>query len=405
MEKSMKVLMFSTDKQILDEKSEARKRIGNYGPLFEELHIIVFATRKSQITNPMLIGRQDKSQINFKLQISENVFTYPTNTRFRILYFWDAYKIGKNIIRNWELEIRNCAISAQDPFETGLVGWCLKKKFNLSLQLQIHADIFSPYFYSESFKNKLRVWLAKFLLPRADGIRVVSERIKQSLLALYPKPHTLRPISVLPILVDVKKIQTAKIKIDLRQKYSDRDFIILMASRLTQEKNIGLGIEAMREVAEKYPKSLLVIVGNGPKHEALKLQITNYKLQNNIILEPWTDDLASYYKTADIFLLTSNYEGYGRTIVEAMAAGLPVVMTDVGLAGELLIDDLDGWVVPVGDERALAKAILESKENSFKREEFKQNALRLLQNWPKQEEYWKQYRDCLESAGAVKMVK
>ena len=62
-------------------------------------------------------------------------------------------------------------------------------------------------------------------------------------------------------------------------------------------------------------------------------------------MEPWTDDPFSYYKTADLFLLTSNYEGYGMAVVEAMAAGCPVIMTDVGLAGEVLIDKKDGLVV------------------------------------------------------------
>ncbi|OGY64289.1 MAG: hypothetical protein A3I89_01200 [Candidatus Harrisonbacteria bacterium RIFCSPLOWO2_02_FULL_41_11] len=82
-------------------------------------------------------------------------------------------------------------------------------------------------------------------------------------------------------------------------------------------------------------------------------------------------------------------------VVEAMAAGLPVIMTDVGLAGELLIDDLDGRVVPVGSEKALAAAIMELKENSVKREEFKQNNLKLLEKWPTKQEYLDKYRNSL----------
>ena len=169
----LKVLSIGSDKNLFVKDSDAQKRMRNYGKLFSELHIIVFTTRKSQIPN-------------LKSQISENVFAYPTNSKNKLLYIWDAYRIGKTIIDRWKLIIGNSVITAQDPFESGLVGWALKKKFNLPLQLQIHADIFSPYLYQESLKNKFRVWLAKFLLPKADGIRVVSERIKRSLITQLP---------------------------------------------------------------------------------------------------------------------------------------------------------------------------------------------------------------------------
>ena len=137
-----------------------------------------------------------------------------------------------------------------------------------------------------------------------------------------------------------------------------------MASRLTKEKNIGMAIEAMKEVVKERPKTGLIIVGDGPEREALELKTTNYKLKTNIIFENWTDDLASYYKTADLFLLTSNYEGYGRTIIEAMAANCPIVMTDVGLAGEVVKNYYNGIIVPAGDKKEMKEAILRSEEHT-----------------------------------------
>ena len=373
----MKVLSIGSDRNLFVDGSAAQKRIKEYGKLFNELHIIVFSKQKSQITN-------------HKSQIADNIWVYPTNSRNKLFYLLDAYRIGKNLIGNWKLEIGNCAVSAQDPFEAGLVGWLLKRKYKLPLQLQIHTDIFNPYFYRESLKNKLRVWLAKFLLPLSDGIRVVSERIKQSLITQLPNYRL--PIIVLPIFVDIKKIQSAKIKMDLRQKYPDYDFRILMASRLTKEKNIGLAIEAMTEVAIKYPKALLVVVGEGSEAEKLKVKSEKLKVADNVKFEPWTDDLASYYKTADIFLLTSNYEGYGRTVVEAMAAGLPVIMTDVGLAGEVLIDDLDGIIISPGNRNALEEAILNLTTNPEKQAEFRNNSLKAVANFAEKDEYLRQYQ-------------
>ncbi len=374
--------MLSTDQNILKSGTEAQKRMLDYGGIFDELHIIIYTMRQ---------GLRDKGQMT----IADNVFVYPTNSLFKPVFFWHAYKIAKKIIIDSRFQISDSVITAQDPFETGLVGWLLKRRFQLPLQIQIHADIFSPYFWEESLKNKLRVLLAKFLLPKADGIRVVSERIKNSLVT--NRQSLVAKITVLPIFVDVRKIQNKKPKIDLRQKYPDYKFIFLMASRLTREKNIGLAIEAAQEVVKKYPKTLFLIVGEGPEQKNLQLLITNYQLRNNVIIEPWTEDLISYYKIADLFLLTSNYEGYGRTVVEAMAAGLPVIMTDVGLAGELLIDELDGGVVPVNDKEALIKTIGELLENQEKREGLIQEAQKIIESLMPKNEYLRLYKESLEN--------
>lgn len=382
----MKVLSIGSDRSLFIRDSEAQKRIKEYGKLFDELHIVVFSGAR--------LGNSD-------IELGDNIFIYPTNHRYNILYLWNIFLI----IKNFKLKIKNSqndfVISCQDPFESGLAGWLASLWLKLPLHIQIHTDIFSPYFSAESFMNKVRVSLAKFLLPRAYGIRAVSERIKQSLIAQFPSYQL--PITNLPIFVDIKKIQNAKIKIDLRQKYSGYDFIILMASRLTREKNIGMAVGAMAEIIKKSPiadyrlpkNPLLLIVGDGPEKEYIQSLIADYRLQNNAVIEPWTNDLISYYKSADLFLLTSNYEGYGRTIVESMAAGLPVVMTGVGLAGELLVDDLDGRVVPVGDMRALAGVVSELMKDPAKREEFGINCVKLTQKLPDKNEYMKKYKDSL----------
>ncbi|OGI16943.1 MAG: hypothetical protein A3J63_01710 [Candidatus Moranbacteria bacterium RIFCSPHIGHO2_02_FULL_40_12b] len=372
------VLSIGSERNLFVKDSEAQKRIQEYGQLFNELHIIVFADKALGFKN---------------IEIAKNIFVYPTNHAHKILYWHQVLSIVAGIVTRHTLS----AVTAQDPFEAGLVGWLLKLRFHLPLQLQIHADIFSSHFKAESLKNGLKVLIAKFLLPKADGIRVVSERIKQSLVSNVK--CRMSNVSVLPIFVDVKKIQSAKIKMNLHQKYPEYDFIILIASRLTKEKNIGMAIKAMKELSQRLnvkSKMLLLIVGEGPEQKNIQLLITNYQLRNNIILEPWTNDLISYYKTADLFLLTSNYEGYGRTVIEAMAAGLPVIMADVGIAGEVLINDLDGQVVPIGDIQVLTEAILELIKNPAKREEFKLNSLKLLEKWPTKQEYLEKYKNSLD---------
>ena len=382
----MKIISIGSDRNLFNEGSAVRTRIVEYGELVEEMHIVTF-NQKSKLEKQ-----------NFG-----NIYLYPTNSRNRWFYVFDAVKIGREIIKNFQpkadqpraekSQIKNSRdnilVSSQDPFECGLAGYFIAKKFKIPLQIQIHTDFLNRYFWKESLLNKIRTRLAKFLIPRAGCIRVVSDRIKKSLISSF-EIHASR-IVVLPIFVDVRKIQEAEIKTDLRQKYPQFDFIILMVSRFTKEKNIGLAIETITKIVKKYPKTGLIIAGDGPEREKLKLQITNCKLQKNVILEPWTDDLESYYKTADLFLLTSNYEGYGMAVVEAMAAGCSVVMTDVGLAGEILKNGENGFVIPVSDKQGLERAILELIDNRKLSQKFIQKSKEIIACFSSKEKYLRNY--------------
>ena len=359
----MKILMISRDRSVFNSGSDTNQRMFEYGRLADKLHILV-------LSRP-----------------------------------FQSLKIGKEI-KGFDL------VTAQDPFETGLIGWLIAKILKARLQLQIHTDFMSPYFKKESLLNRTRVLIAKFLIPRADCIRVVSRRIKTSLdFAKAPSENRLSlsrprlrfsggtfapPITILPIFVDVEKIKSAPIKTNLRVEYPQFDFIILMASRLAKVKNIGLAIAAMREVVKEYPKTGLIIVGDGPEREALKSSAVSRRLSANIIFEPWTDDLPSYYKTADLFLLTSNYEGYGRTVAEAMAAGCLVVMTDVGVSGELVRDRYSGIVVPAGDKKKLAEAILEMARDRALRNNLALSAENIIAGLPKKREYLREYKKSWE---------
>lgn len=244
-------------------------------------------------------------------------------------------------------------VTAQDPFENGLAAWFLAKRLGARLELQIHTDLFSPYFTRFSLLNKIRIILAKFLLPRASQIRVVSDRIKRGLIEKLKIENS--KITTRPIFVDTEKIKNAPIKTDLHQKYPQFDKIILMASRLTKEKNIELAIAAMPEILKHQPRTGLIIVGSGPEEQKLRLLASSLELSENIIFEGWCDDLFSYYKTADLFLNTSWYEGYGMTLVEAKAAGCLVVSTDVGVAKEV-----GATIIPHEDAKIAAQIILKT---------------------------------------------
>lgn len=324
----MKVLMLSIDKKIFEKGSDVQNRMVEYGQLFDELHIIVFSRRNKNI----------EYRISNKIKLSDNVFVYPTNSISRLLYIIDAVKIGKKIIPNSKFKIQDSVITCQDPFETGIVGWLIARKFHIRLQLQVHTDFLSAYFVKHSVFNinKIRVMIAKFLLPKADCIRVVSNRIKDSIMSKFKIQNS--KFYSLPIFVDIEKIKNTLVTTDLHKKYPQFEKIVLMVSRLEKEKNIQLAISAFKDAVKKYPRSNLglIIVGDGSQRKVLEAQNSKFKIQDSVIFDGWQEKqtIYSYYKTADLLLVTSDYEGYGMTIIEALATGLPVLSTDVGVARE-----------------------------------------------------------------------
>jgi glycosyltransferase involved in cell wall biosynthesis len=120
-------------------------------------------------------------------------------------------------------------------------------------------------------------------------------------------------------------------------------------------------VSAMSKVAEQYPKSILVLVGKGDEKgwEEIKLKemVDSLGLADKILFWGWRPDVAEVMGCFDVFVLPSLNEGMGRVLVEAMAAGLPIVASQVGGIPDLVKDGQNGLLVPAEDASALAKAI------------------------------------------------
>lgn len=312
----IKILMISADAKILEEGTPVRARMAEYGRLFQELHIIVFFKKDSSKNSEE------------KIKISSNTFVYPTYSSSKLFYVTDAMRKAVSIIRAEKLSKNDTVITTQDPFETGLVGKKISKKFGIPLHIQIHTDFQNPYF-KKNLLNKVRLRLAKKNLPYAQAIRAVSERIRDGL-----SNDIKLKTSVLPIFIDLDLLKTAPIGVDLHKKYPQFEKIVLIASRLTEEKNISSAIMAFTIASESMPKVGLIIVGEGNKKAALESQVKNLRLGDKIFFEPWADHdtLNSYMKTCDVFVSSSLYEGYGLSMLEAHAVGTKLVLTDVGIA-------------------------------------------------------------------------
>jgi glycosyltransferase involved in cell wall biosynthesis len=347
----MKVIMISSDPQILVPGTEAAQRFNIYRQLADKVIPLVVA------------GRGNWGA------------------------FRSALKSGRQILK--EEGAADFLISAQDPPERWLVAWRLAKKFRIPFQVQVHTDILSPFYRKESFKNKIRVYIARFILRRATGVRVVSERIKNSLV----EHNIVAPekIAVLPVYIETQNFLAVDSSPDVFF-----DFIFVMVSRLTREKNIDLALTAFKEVVVKYPQTRLRIVGEGSELEHLITLASELEIMQHVEFSGWKTTPFEMYGNAHCYLLTSNYEGYGRTVVEAMATGLPVVMTDVGIAGSIMKHEESGLVVPLGDKDGLVRAMITIRGDDSLRERLRTNARAQVALFPTEQQYWANYKNLWE---------
>lgn len=302
--------------------------------------------------------------------------------------------IGRGFLKTeWRPFDRFDLVTAQDPFEAGILGLMLSFFYGAELQVQVHTDFLSPYFAKESLVNTLRARIARWVLRKASCVRVVSRRIAESLVRESILLQS--QISILPILSEA---HVSKEGPSLRERYPQFDPIILMASRITREKNISLAIQAFRGVQSRHPRAGLVIAGSGPELGALRKKVEEDKLSKSVVFEGWSDSLGSYYASADVFLLTSNYEGYGLSLLDAARANASIVTTDVGLAGDLL-GPSEAGIVPPGDGGALCAELIRTLGDSELRASRKEKAYKALEKLPSKETYLQRYKELWMTCG------
>lgn len=139
--------------------------------------------------------------------------------------------------------------------------------------------------------------------------------------------------------------------------------VVLAVGRLTPEKDFATLLHAFNK-ARNSRRLRLMILGEGELRASLEALVVKLGLAEDVVLPGFVDNPFAYMRHADIFVLSSRWEGFGNVLVEAMACGMPVISTDCpgGPAG-ILENGKWGRLVPVGDVGALALAMLDTLEN------------------------------------------
>jgi glycosyltransferase involved in cell wall biosynthesis len=136
------------------------------------------------------------------------------------------------------------------------------------------------------------------------------------------------------------------------------DFLLVCVARLVEAKGIDILLHAVSRVVRQGVSCKCVILGDGPLKEKLLHQMNSLGLWNYVCLEGFQKDVLPYLQAASAFILTSHREGLPLSVVEAMACGVPCIVTNVGGGAELVKDQVVGLVIPPASVEAAADAIL-----------------------------------------------
>jgi glycosyltransferase involved in cell wall biosynthesis len=201
---------------------------------------------------------------------------------------------------------------------------------------------------AEAGHARLRRLLMRHLYPRADRVAVPTQAIGEELRQVLSRPR-LRTV-VLPNPV-VEAIAASPARLPRPRP------LLISAGRLVEAKGYDLLVEAAGLLAARGVEFDLHILGEGPLEGALRQRIRDRGLGRQIVLDGYRPDLAAAFAAADLFVLASRREGFGNVIVEAMAAGLPVLAAACSGPASLIAHGSNGFLVEPGSAPALADAI------------------------------------------------
>lgn len=324
----MKVISLSLDKKIFDSGSQVAQRAIFLGSHLDKYIILV-------------------PGLNKKIELSSKVLALGIGGFNKIQSLFNTKNRLNRLLKEEAFDL----LTVQDTAFLAFLGLKVAKKFNLKLEIQVHGFEKGGFF---------RNYLAKEVLVGADLVRVVSQRLKNYLVKEYG--ISVEKIYIAPVAINANNLLDSH-TLDLHKIYPEY-FIFLTVGRLVPVKNITLQLQAVKNLVDRQ-KVKLIIVGDGPAKDNLKKLANDLNIREQVIFFGWQEKLGDLYHSADCLLLTSDSEGYGLVAAEAKNCHLPVIMTDVGCAGEVIKDTIHGLVIPVNDQEALVQAMEKMRQVDF----------------------------------------
>ena len=261
-----------------------------------------------------------------------------TDRRVAFRGFFEATKVAREV----KLDI----VHTQTEFALGMIGKYVAHQLKIPA-IHTYHTMYEDYLHYVLNGHLLRPYHVKQFtnayLKNMDGVIAPSKRVE----ALLKRYRVNIPMRVIPTGVDINSLNKLE-TVDVRKELDIPDDVpvLLTLSRVAEEKKIDRILNAMPEIIDEFPKTRLVIAGDGPDMEVLQEQVERLTLEDSVIFtgDIPHDDVGSYYKMADLFVSASDTETQGLTYIEALASGTRCVVYDTDYTEHVFNDEEFGKV-------------------------------------------------------------
>jgi len=279
-----------------------------------------------------------------------------------------------SLLKRLDLDI----IHVHSPFTMGRVGLHYARRYDTPIVFTYHT-LYDQYVHyvpvAQDLARDVTIKYSKNFCNQCDHIVVPSREVESILTELNIKT----PRSVIPTGVPIEKFNQGD-RQWLREHYDipEKNRILLFVGRLTKEKNLDFLLDAFKEIHQQTPDTSLVITAQGPmegelKKHALRLGLD---LKQDVIFTgalPF-DTLVNVYYSADLFVFSSVTETQGLVLIEAMAAGIPVVAVRAYGVQDMVDDGVNGYLTPCSIPE-FSQAVCKLLEDDKTYQKFSRNAL------------------------------
>lgn len=290
------------------------------------------------------------------------------------VYRVDNYMINPNNFIDWIMQLNfnmlakaNELIAKEGKFDVihahdWLVTYAaksLKESYNIPIVATIHATENGRnsgiHDETQRYINDTE-WLLTY---ESTEVIVNSNYMKNELQRNFGLPF--EKINVIPNGINLNNFTGIERDYDFRRQFAmDNEKIILYVGRLVYEKGIQNLIGAMPKILSNYHDAKLVICGRGGMMEELKQEARNLGIENKVYFAGYCDSkkVQKMYRCADVAVFPSTYEPFGIVALEAMLAGVPTVVSDVGGLNEIVEHGVDGMKSYAGNSNSIADSVL-----------------------------------------------
>jgi glycosyltransferase involved in cell wall biosynthesis len=236
--------------------------------------------------------------------------------------------------------------------------WAVKlAKTSTKVIVTEHTTLSISIMNSKNIKSKLIPILIKNFYKEASWIVAVSRGVAKDLLENLKIPREKVKVIYNPI-VNEELIRLSFEDVEHRWIKNNERPIILAAGRLTDAKDYHTMIKSFKQIHDKIGAKL-IILGEGKQRKKIEKLAETLGIASDVDIVGFVENPYAYMRKADLFLLTSQWEGFGNVLVEAMACGTSVISTDCPNGPREILDNGKyGYLVPVGDVEVLTATVL-----------------------------------------------